>query len=76
MGAAGLRFWEVYERLAYLGLNELTQTSTLTFWWFTFANRITGCLLGGVYVPCIYCLPGGVIVGDSGLCCYGPVFNV
>ena len=35
-----------------------------------------GCLLGGVYVPCIYRMPGGVIVGDSGLCCCGPAFNV
>ena len=25
-----------------------------------------GCLLGGVYVLCIYRMPGGVIVGDSG----------
>ena len=32
--------------------------------------------LGGVYVPCTYLMPGGVIVGDSGLCCYGPAFNV
>ena len=37
---------------------------------------ILGCLLGGVYVPCIYRMPGGVIVGDSGLCCCGPAFNV
>ena len=28
-----------------------------------------GCLLGGVYVPCIYRISGGVIVGDSGICC-------
>ena len=30
-----------------------------------------GCLLVGVYVPCINHMPGGVsvIVGDSGLCC-------
>ena len=34
------------------------------------------CLLGGVYVPCIYRMPGGVIVGYSGLCCCGPAFNV
>ena len=26
----------------------------------------------GVYVPCIYHMPGGVIVGDSGLCCRVP----
>ena len=32
-----------------------------------------GCLLGGVYAPCIYRMPGGVIVSDSGLCCCGPV---
>ena len=35
-----------------------------------------GCLLCGVYVPCIYRMPGGVMVGDSGLCCCGPAFNV
>ena len=35
-----------------------------------------GCILGGVYVPCIYRMPGGVIVGDSGLRCCGPAFNV
>ena len=29
--------------------------------------------LHGVYVLCIYCMPGGVIVGDSGLCCCMPV---
>ena len=28
-----------------------------------------GCLLGGVYQPCVYRMQGGVIVGDSGLCC-------
>ena len=28
---------------------------------------------GGVYVPCIYRMAGGVIVGDSGLCCCVPV---
>ena len=27
------------------------------------------CGLGGIYVPCITCKPGGVIVGDVGLCC-------
>ena len=38
---------------------------------------MSGCLLGGVYVSCIYRMPGGVIiVGDSGLCCCGPAFNV
>ena len=26
-------------------------------------------------VPCIYRMPGGVIVGDSGLCCCGPVVS-
>ena len=31
------------------------------------------CLLGGVYVPCINRVPGGVIVGDLGLCCCVPV---
>ena len=30
-------------------------------------------VLAGVYVPCIYRMPGGVVVGDSGLCCSGPV---
>ena len=30
-------------------------------------------LLGRVYVPCLYRMPGGVIVGDSGLCCCVPV---
>ena len=29
---------------------------------------VLGCLLGGVYVPCSNSMPGGVIVGDSGLC--------
>ena len=28
-----------------------------------------GCLLGGVYVPCIFRMLGGVIVGDWGLRC-------
>ena len=27
----------------------------------------------GVYVPCIYRMPGGVITGDLGLCCCVPV---
>ena len=31
---------------------------------------------GVVYVPCIYRMPGGVIVGASGLCCCGPAFSV
>ena len=39
-------------------------------------TSIWGCLLGGVYVPCIYLMPGGVIVGDSDLCCCGPALNV
>lgn len=26
-------------------------------------------LLGGLYVSCIICMPGGIIVGDSGFCC-------
>ena len=29
-----------------------------------------------VYLPCIYRMPGGVIVGNSGLCCCGPALNV
>ena len=33
-------------------------------------------ILGGVYVPCINRMPGGVIVGDAGLCCCVPTFNV
>ena len=42
---------------------------------------VVGCcnlkrLLLGVYVPCIYRMPGGVIVGDSGLYCCGPAFIV
>ena len=37
---------------------------------------LRGCLLGGVYIRCIHRMPGGVIVGDSGLCCCGPAFNV
>ena len=32
-------------------------------------GRLGGCVLGGVYVPCICRMPGGVTVGDSGLCC-------
>ena len=62
-------------------------------------NPVRGCLLDGVYVPCInrmpgpsvslLCetdinqsdktrqgMPGGVIVGDSGLCCSVPVVRV
>ena len=35
-----------------------------------------GCLLGGDYVCCVHRMPGGVIEGDSGLCCCGPAFNV
>ena len=35
-----------------------------------------GCLLGAVYVPSIYRMPGGVTVGDSGLCCGVPVQTV
>ena len=37
---------------------------------------IGGCLLGGVYVLCTNRMPGGVIVGDSGLCCHVPVVGV
>ena len=43
--------------------------------WFVWIHR-RGCLLGGVYVPCINRMPGGVIVGDSGLCCCVPVVHV
>ena len=35
-----------------------------------------GCLLGGVYVHCIHRMPGGVIIGDLGLCRCGPAFKV
>ena len=28
------------------------------------------------YVRCIHRMPGGVIVGDSGICCCGPAFSV
>ena len=38
--------------------------------------QVWGCLLCGIYVPYIYRMPGGVIIGDSGLCCCGPEFNV
>ena len=34
------------------------------------------CLLGGVYVPCSNRMPGGVLVGNSGLCCCVPVVRV
>ena len=36
-------------------------------------ESVAGCLLGGVYVPRIYRMPGRVIVDDSGLCCCVPV---
>ena len=35
-----------------------------------------GCLLGGVYIPCIHRMPGGVVVGDSGLSVVACMFNV
>ena len=34
------------------------------------------CFLGGVYVPCITCMPGAAIGGDSGLCCCVPIIRV
>ena len=34
-----------------------------------FCHSLWECLLGGVSVPSINRMPGGVIVGDSGLCC-------
>ena len=43
---------------------------------FCLSQSDLGCLLGGVYVRCIHRMPGGVIVGDSSLCCCGPAFNV
>ena len=36
-------------------------------------HTLWGCLLGGGYVSCIFHMPGGIIVGDSGLCCCVPV---
>ena len=33
----------------------------------------SGCVLGGVYVPCINRMPGVDILGDSGFCCCVPV---
>ena len=38
-------------------------------------QHVSSCL-GGVYVRCIHRMPGGVIVGDSGLCSCGPALNV
>ena len=39
--------------------------------------QFSGCLLGGVYVPCVRRMPGGGIVSDSDLCCCVPsLFNV
>ena len=32
-------------------------------------DRTCRTRLSGVYVPYTTCVPGGVIVGDSGLCC-------
>ena len=43
-------------------------------WWNQFFF-FSACFLG-VYVPCIYRRPGGVIIVDSGLRCCGPAFNV
>ena len=43
--------------------------------WVLKTNYLIGWLLSGVYVPCIYRMPGGVIVGDSGLFCCGPAFS-
>ena len=37
--------------------------------------RMNRCLLGGVYVPCIHRMPGGGIVGDSGLCYRVPILQ-
>ena len=37
---------------------------------------VWGCLLGGVHVPCTYRMPGGVVVGDSGLCCCVSVWTM
>ena len=44
-------------------------------WRYTSWKRLRGCLLG-VYVACIIAWQGGVIIGDSGLCCCVPVVRV
>ena len=38
-----------------------------------FKDLMSHCLLGEAYIPCIYGMPGGIIVGDHGLCCCVPV---
>ena len=35
-------------------------------------QSLSECLLCALYVPCIKCMPGGVITGNSGLCCCVP----
>ena len=45
-------------------------------WWFRRLWPVEVLSWWSLYVPCTYRMPGGVIVGDSGLCCYGPAFNV
>ena len=50
--------------------SNCSRTIDVTRWTGTQQHK---CLFGGVCVPCIYHMPGGVIVGDSGLCCCVPV---
>ena len=57
----------------------IARTIDITHWTQAHNNRPKSPTItpsGGVYVPCIYRMPGGVIVGNSGLCCCGPAFNV
>ena len=54
-------------------ISRYAWTIDITYWTQAHNNR---CLHAGAYVPCIYGMPGGVIVDDSGLCCCGPAFNV
>ena len=63
-------------------INSTKETSFATLckspWWslctLCLSQKVhQGCLFCGVNAPCIYRKPGGVIVGDSGLCCCVPV---
>ena len=49
------------------------KVNTLFPLYFCSSVFLSGCLLGGVYVLCINRMPGGVLVGDLGLCCCIPV---
>ena len=44
-------------------------------WGHSFFCLFWGCTCGGVYMPSISCTPGGVTVGDSGLCCCVPCLS-